>query len=120
MLGIPRPWPRGYGSFLLDHSGFVVEGGRLASAVRNDPFGHPLVGPDHGVFRTEKFLVAIRVVRFRLLAFSNVSLKWQQTPGDFPDMNTKACALGQQDLVQIDVLVRKHGEDSFDLRSVVL
>jgi hypothetical protein len=35
-------------------------------------------------------------------------------------MNTKACALGQQDLVQIVVLVRRHGEDSFDLRSVVL
>jgi hypothetical protein len=79
-----------------------------------------LGGPDYGIVPCGKFLLAIRVSRFRLVAFSKVFLKWQQTPGDFPDMNPKACALGQQDLVQIVVLDRRHSEDSFDLRSMVL
>jgi hypothetical protein len=35
-------------------------------------------------------------------------------------MNPKACALGEQDLVQIVVLDRRHSEDFFDLRWVVL
>ena len=35
-------------------------------------------------------------------------------------MNPKAWALGQQDLVQIVVLDRRHSENSFDLRWVVL